>query len=68
MFRFTLKDLTNETTINFKTLKEISEFLDLPYHKVRSLSLSDNKIFLHKEIKDLRKQYEIIKAQPTKEL
>ena len=68
MFRFTLKDLTNETTINFKTLKEISEFLDLPYHKVRSLSLSDDKIFLHKEIKDLRKQYQIIKAQPTKEL
>lgn len=68
MFRFILKDLTNETTINFKTLKEISEFLDLPYHKVRSLSLSDDKIFLHKEIKDLRKQYQIIKAQPTKEL
>jgi len=68
MFRFTLKDLTNETTINFKTLKEISEFLDLPYHKVRSLSLSDDKIFLHKEIKDLRKQYQIIKTQPTKEL
>ena len=68
MFRFTLHTLCNDTSIQFRTLKDISEFLNLPYHKVRSLSLSDEKIFLHKEIKELSKQYKIVKNQPTLEL
>ena len=67
MFRFTLHTLCNNTSIQFRTLKDISEFLDLPYHKNRSLSLSDEKIFLHKEIKELSKQYKIVKNQPILE-
>ena len=67
-FRFTLKDLSTESTMNFKTLKDVSEYLDLPYHKVRSLSLADDKNFLHKEIKELSKLYKIVKNHSTKEL
>lgn len=45
--KFTVVDRETNNSKNFKTLKEISIFLDLPYHQVRTIYLSSNKKFLH---------------------
>jgi len=65
-FRFTLENLETGIKTEYKTLKALSENTELnhlPYHKIRSLSLSSDKLFLHNEIKELAKKYRIINNQ-----
>lgn len=65
MFRYTLiiKDSGEEK--DFKTLKDLAEYLKIPYHTCRGLLLSDEKLFVHTTIKNLREKYLIIKNQPN---
>ncbi len=63
-FRFFVENLENGDFIQFKTLKEVSEFMNVPYHQARSVLLADDKLFIHDNIKDLRKKYKITKLTP----
>lgn len=58
-FRFLLKNLNDENEKQYKTLKDIADFLKIPYHQARSLLLADEKQFIHTNIKELTKQYKI---------
>jgi hypothetical protein len=45
----------------FKTLKELSDNLQIPYHICRSLLLSDDKLYLHSRTIELLKKYKVSK-------
>lgn len=62
-FRFTLINLETEDVQHFGTLREISKALNIEYHKIRSLYVSEDKIYLHPFLKELSKKYKIIKIQ-----
>jgi len=63
-FRFTLETIENGEKTNFRTLKELSTTLNIPYHQARSVLLSDDKLYLHNNIASLAKQYKITKYTP----
>jgi len=63
-FRFVLEDKENGFKQNFKTLRDISKTLNIPYHQCRSILLSDDKIYIHKNIEELTKKYKISKNTP----
>jgi len=60
-FRFILENNLTKEKINFRTLKELSEFINVPYHQTRSIYLADEKLFLHPQIKKLKEDYKIYK-------
>ena len=66
-FRYTLIIKESGTEIPFKTLKELSDHLNIPYHTCRGLLLSDDKLFLHNTIKELKEKYLIIKNKPQED-
>lgn len=61
-FRFYLENLENGDFIPCKTLKDVAHIMDVPYHQARSVLLSDDKLFLNKNIMELRKKYKVLKA------
>ena len=60
-FRITLENLETGELTNFKTLKDLSEHLKIPYHQVKSILISEDKLFLHPHIKELCSKYKITK-------
>ena len=60
-FRFALEILETGEIKQFKTLKDMSEYLDIPYHQTKSIMISEDKIFLHPHIKILANKYKITK-------
>lgn len=60
-FRFTLKLLETGEEIQYKTLKELATKHNIEYHQARSILLSDEKLFIHPNIKLLCDKYKIIK-------
>jgi hypothetical protein len=59
-FKFVLNNLETGSSTQYRTLKEIVDVLDIPYHQARSLHLADQKQFLHPKIKDLYNKYRIL--------
>ncbi len=59
-FKFVLVNLETGLKENHRTLKEIVDILDVPYHQARSLYLADQKQFLHPNIKNLYSKYRIL--------
>lgn len=60
-YKFELLDIETGIITNHKTLQEIREIINIPYHQARSLLLSNDKQFLHPQIKELTKKYKITK-------
>ena len=60
-FKFVLVNVESGLRENHRTLKEIVDILDIPYHQARSLHLADEKQFLHPKIKELYNKYRILK-------
>jgi hypothetical protein len=60
-FRFILENLETQELTNCKTLKDVAEILKIDYHQARSILLSDDKLFLHPNIKALCLKYKIHK-------
>ena len=60
-FRFNLEIIETGEIKQFKTLKDLAEFLNIPYHQAKSIKISDDKLFLHPHIKTLCSQYKITK-------
>jgi len=60
-FRFELENLETGEKKNYKTLRDVSKTLNLPYHQTRSILLSDDKLYLHKHIVDYCNKYKIKK-------
>ena len=58
-YKFVLKNLETGSTVQYRTLKEIVDFLEVPYHQARSLYLADQKQYLHPKIKELYTKYRI---------
>lgn len=57
-YRFILE---NKTKKEFKTLKEVSIYLNIEYHQARTLQFADEKLYLHKGVEELHKRYNLIK-------
>lgn len=64
-FRLTLENLETGEITYHKTRKELGEYLKIPYHQVRSIFLSDDKLYLHPHIKELRQKYKITEYSKT---
>ncbi len=62
-FRFTLINLETGDVRHFGTLREISKLLNIEYHKIRSLYVCEEKIYLHPYLKELSKKYKIKKIE-----
>jgi hypothetical protein len=62
-FRFILINIESGSRDNHRTLKEIVDKLEVPYHQARSLYLADKKLYLHPKIKDLHNKYRIVDYQ-----
>ena len=60
-FRFILENIETGEKVKYKTLKDVSEHLNIDYHQARSVSLSGDKQFLHPVIKNICKSYKIYK-------
>ncbi len=60
-FRFELENILTGEKKNCKTLSEISKTLNIPYHQVRSILLSEDKLFLHNHITEYCSKYKIRK-------
>ncbi len=61
IFRLTLINLQTSQEKQYRTMKELSNDINLPYHQCLSILKADDKIFLHPKIKELRKIYFIKK-------
>jgi hypothetical protein len=59
--RIQLLNLETGDITKYKTLKELSDKINLPYHLCRSLLLSDDKLYLHPKTKELTKKYKVSK-------
>ena len=61
-FQFEDKININENLKYFKSLREIQEYLGIPYHQVRSIFLQSTtpKKYLHPHLKILCNRYSII--------
>jgi hypothetical protein len=59
--RIQLINLETGDIAQYKTLKDLSENINIPYHLCRSLLLSDDKLYLHPKTKELAKKYKVIK-------
>ena len=59
-FRYILENLETKEQVHYKTLKEISNTLNIDYHQARSVYLSDQKQYIHPVIKMIRMKYKII--------
>jgi hypothetical protein len=60
-FRFVLENLETGEKTNCKTLKDVASILQVDYHQARSVLLSDDKLFLHPNIKALCQKYKVYK-------
>lgn len=60
-FRFTLIILETGEEIKYRTLKELAIKNNIEYHQARSVHLSDDKLYIHPNIKILCDKYKIIK-------
>ena len=60
-FRFTLQNLETGENIQYRTLKELATKNNIEYHQARSILLSEEKLFIHPNIKLLCDKYKIIK-------
>ncbi len=58
-YKFILENCKSGKKTQYRTLKEISEIIKIPYHQARSIYLSDKKQFIHKNIKEYCKKYKI---------
>lgn len=59
--RIQLLNIETGDITKFKTLKELSDTIQIPYHICRSLLLSDDKLYLHPKTKELLKKYKVSK-------
>jgi len=59
MKKFILVKKSTDEKNEFKTLQGVSDFLNVKYHQVRALLLLDDKVFLHKKLKDLSSLYKL---------
>ena len=62
IYKFQFEDKINESLKYFKSLREIQEYLNIPYHQVRSIYLQSTtpKKYLHPNLKILCNRYTII--------
>jgi len=60
-YKFKLENLKTGDVGYFRTLKELSIFIDVPYHQTRSVLLSNDKQYLHPKIKELSDHFIITK-------
>jgi hypothetical protein len=58
-YRFLLINRIDNSSLPFKTMKDVSEHLNLPYHQARSLFLSSDKLYLHPKTQELSKKYDL---------
>ena len=58
-FKFILENIETSEKTKYRTLKEIVDKLNIPYHQGRSIYLSYTKQYLHPAIKTLCQQYKI---------
>lgn len=58
-FRFELLIIETGEIKQFGTMKQIGEYLNIPAHQVKTILISDEKIFLHPHIKELCNKYKI---------
>ena len=61
IYKFQFEDNVDESLKYFKTLREIQEYLNIPYHQVRSIYLQSikPKKYLHEHLKILCNRYSI---------
>lgn len=59
--RIQLLNLETGDITKYKTLKDLSEDIKLPYHLCRTLLLSDDKLYLHPKTKEFTKKYKVSK-------
>ena len=60
-YRFDVENLETGIITQLKTLKDVAKFIDVPYHQARSLLLSDEKLYLHPNMIQLKTHYKITK-------
>lgn len=62
IYKFQFEDKVEPTLMYFKSLREIQEYLNIPYHQVRSIFLQSTtpKKYLHPHLKILCNRYSII--------
>ena len=60
-YRFDVENLETCEITQFRTLKEVAIFMHVPYHQARSLLLSDEKLYLHHNMIQLKTHYKITK-------
>lgn len=60
-FRYCYENKTNGEITKYRTLKELSDKLDIPYYKCQMIIKADDKLYLHNDLKQLVEKHKIYK-------